>query len=111
MVIFVLNMFWLVHNTTQGPALCCASVAAHRNVRIDSDPVLVLLCFAFLRLVTKNYEFMNIFVLCKLTMHMPLCHIVNRPLELSTCHLQCLLTRVHAHARNIYEKGRESGEA
>ena len=56
---------------TQMPALRCVVLtfelaATQRNARIDSNPILVFLCVAFLRLVTKNREFVNIFALRKL---------------------------------------------
>ena len=66
---------------TQGPALCCVTfvltpTAMQRNARIDSDPIFVFLCVAFLRLITKKSQILNIFVLCKLdATHGPLRHI------------------------------------
>ena len=55
-----------VHNTTQGSTLHCLTlhIGAHYNNEmlgcVDSDPILALLCIAFLRLITKNHEYSHI---------------------------------------------------
>ena len=64
----ILAMLRPVHNIMQRPMLHCVMLAfelaaTQRNARIDSDPILAA---AFLRLVTKNREFVNIFALRKL---------------------------------------------
>ena len=48
-----------VHNTSQSPMLCRVTLmltlsTTQQNTRMDSDPILVFLCVAFLRLVPQN---------------------------------------------------------
>ena len=53
------------------------------NARIDSDPILAFLCISFLCLVMKHHNFHEYFHVTQArrnTTHVPLRHIVNRPL-------------------------------
>ena len=46
---------------------------AQQNIRIDSNPILVFLCIAFLCLVTKYHEFINMIALHKLNATQRMC--------------------------------------